>query len=589
MRNKARFFLAVFLGLALPLKAQAPAVIASDYLTVTNDLSVFIPSQMKKWKVKGVSVALVDGSRIVWAKGFGTADEKTQIPADEKTRYRIGAMSQIFTASEILRLAQAGRVKLDAPLSKSLTDFSIQNRFEKAPPLTLRSLLAHHSGLPAFYLKGMWVEPQSLEALTKELGQNFLAAPPQTIYRLSYLDGDLLGRVIEVKTGKAFEQAMADDILGPLRMNDSSYGNSSLLSKGYWNDIPSEPVTMRDVPFAGMISTARDLAVFLQKILGEKPNAFQTQTQKAAWKAAYPGLPLDFGHEVGLGWTLNGMEVEKGGSLAWQNGNYPPYVSQITVLRDKRLGVVFLSNSEGGERMAMETSRRALKGMVNEKEGLTLPLEEAKLPVPPAIQVAPEVMDSYTGLYSAFGQVTPIENRGDHLEGRFFNYDFDLIPIAPGRFMPRFVFLFLFPINFPQFPLEISHVNGQTLAVLRGLPFPIPLQKITAAPIPESWKKREGRYLQEKPDGQIDFKELKLKEEKGVLTISAKIAIKPFHYPLSDFKIGLLPVSGDDAIVPGLFFTDGDTLHAVDENHQIRIFYSGYWFRRDNSGPMVPD
>ena len=146
--------------------------------------------------------------------------------------------------------------------------------------------------------------------------------------------------------------------------------------------------------------------------------------------------------------------------------------------------------------------------------------------------------------------------------------------------MPRFTFLFLFPIDFPQFPLELTEVDGQQVAVLRGLPFPIPLLKITPPEIPEAWKARLGAYSLDDPDEQIVLSNISLEIRNGLLTAVSKLEIKPFEFKADHLASGLLPVSDNDAVIAGLFYGDGGTLHALDEDGQTHIFYSGYGFTK---------
>ncbi len=565
----------------------APSPGETDYSQVIQDLDNFIPDKMMDEHVRGLSVALVDGDRVVWVKGFGYADADKRIHATGDTLYHLGAVSKIFTAAEVLKLAGEGRVGLDKPLRKYLPGFSIHSRFKRAKALTVRSLLASHSGLPGFFLKGIWVDrPEGLKDFVEDLKSDYLVAPPQSLYKYSYVDYDLLGRLVEVKRKKAFADAVKEDLFDPLGMDSSSFDNSSdtdpQLAQGYRHGDLVKLIHLRDVPAAGMVSSAKDLAKFLQAVLGGEGN----EVLKSMLKPQYPDLPLDFGHQVGMGWQLSGLDIEGSQGTAWHDGEYPPYIAQLTVLDRQGLGVVFLSNSEEGDKPREEVTVRALKLMLQAKYGIKEDLKKKKIEMPKTVEVPLEQLDQDAGYYSALGQLMKVTRRDGHLAAEWDGHQLDLLPVSQDTFVPHLTFI-IFPIDLPQFPITFSPVQEQVTGVLGGLAFPVPLQKIQPVEIPPAWKDREGDYELENPDGQFEFSRISLGEKEGFLTVTLKVSFKAFDLKDQEFKVALLPLSNEDAVIPGLFYGDGGTLHAGQDN-PARVYYSGYWFTKKESPHPTP-
>jgi CubicO group peptidase (beta-lactamase class C family) len=587
-----------FLG-TQALFSQSPAPLptpgAPDYSVAIQNLQNFIPDEMGRNHMKSLSIALVDGDRVVWVKGFGYADGDRKIQASCDTLYHIGALSKIFTAAEVLKLAEEGKVGLDKPLSQYLPGFSVHSRFKKTKPMTVRSLLANHSGLPGFFIKGVWVDhPQSLSDLVDELKSEYRVSPPQTLYKASYVDYDLLGRMVELKRKKAFADALKEDLFDPWGMDSSSFDNSSdgdpRLAQGFQRGDNMPPIHLRDIPAAGMVSSANDMARFLQFLLGGKAPGdsapLKPATLKSMFETQYPDRPLDFGHQTGLGWQLSGLDIEGSQGTAWRDGVYPPYVAGIDVLYRQGLGVVFLSNSGEGD-LQQELAVRALKLMLEAKFGIKADLNKKKIEMPKTIELAPGQLDRYSGFYSALGQLMKVFRQDNHLSANFQGHQLDLLPVTPDTFVPHLTFLLLFPVDLPQYPLTFSTVEGGDVALLGGLPFPIPLEKIEPVDIPQAWKDREGEYEIENPDGQFQFNGLRLEEREGFLTVESTISSKLFDVKDQEFKVALLPLSDEDAVVPGLFYWDGETLHAQEDN-PTRIFYSGYWFRKKAVSQTAP-
>ena len=576
-----------------PTPASTPG--ETDYSKVIQNLESFIPDKMSDDNVKGLSVALVDGDRIVWVKGFGFADWDNRIRATGDTLYHLGAVSKIFTAAEVLKLAQEGRIGLDRPLRKYLPEFSIHNRFKKAKALTVRSLLASHSGLPGFFLKGIWVDqPEGLTDFIKDLKSDYLVAPPQSLYKYSYVDYDLLGRLVEVRRKEAFADAVKEDLFDPLGMDSSSFDNSSdadpRLAQGYRKGDKVKLIHLRDVPVAGMVSSANDLAKFLQAVLGGQESGGQSRKEskilKSMFKPQYPDIPLDFGHQVGMGWQLSGLDIEGSQGTAWHDGEYPPYIAQLTVLDRQGLGLVFLSNSEEGDKTREEITVRSMKLMLQAKFGMKEDLKKKKIVMSKTVEVPIDQLDQDAGYYSALGQLMKVIRQDSHLAAEWDGHQLDLLPVSQDTFVPHITFI-IFPIDLPQFPITFSRVQGQETGVLGGLAFPVPLEKIQPVEISQAWKDREGDYELENPDGQFQFSRISLGEKEGFLTVTLKVSFKAFDMKDQEFKVALLPLSDQDAVIPGLFYGDGGTLH-IGEDDPIRVYYSGYWFAKKASPNPTP-
>lgn len=592
------FALILLLGDSSPGRSQetaapSPSPTPVSFDGVIEDLNDFIPREMDKGHVKGLTIALVAGDKVVWVKGFGYANLQKNLRSNGDTLYHVGAVSKIFTAAEILKMADDRALNLDRPLRKILPAFSINSRFEGAKPITPRALLSDHSGLPGFFLKGIWVDhPESLEDFVQELKSDYLVAPPQTLYKYSYVDYDLLGRIVELKNQEPFAQALKDDLFDPLGMDSSSFDDSSdadpRLAQGYRHGEPVSLIHLRDIPAAGMVSSANDLARFLQFVLGGSApgdsSPLSGKSLQAMFTPAYPDLPLDFGHEVGLGWQLSGIDIQGAEGVAWHDGEYPPYNAEVAVLEKQGMGLVLLSNSAEGDALQGDVTERALKLMLHAKYGIPEELRKKKVEMPKTVEVPEDLLEKDAGIYSALGQLMKIAPGKGRLTADFQGHQMDLLPVSQDTFVPHLTFI-IFPIDLPQFPLTFSTAGGQDVAVLGGLTFPVPLEKIQSVDIPQAWKDREGAYELQNPDGEFLFSRITLGEKEGFLTVDLKVSFPAFDIKDQEFKVALVPLSDEDAVIPGLFYGDGGTIHAGDDG---RAYYSGYWFVK-KPGPGTPE
>ena len=128
---------------------------------------------------------LVDGPDVVWMTGFGLADRERGVVADGDTVYHIGSASKAFAATALMQLWDQGRVNLEAPLTNYIPEFSMLPRYTDSGPVTVRSLLNHHSGIPGDVMNGMnatQVREDTADWLIHYLQGEYPAAPVNERY-----------------------------------------------------------------------------------------------------------------------------------------------------------------------------------------------------------------------------------------------------------------------------------------------------------------------------------------------------------------------------------------------------------------------
>jgi CubicO group peptidase (beta-lactamase class C family) len=556
-----------------------------DYRYLSEYLDWMIATEMRRAKVPGVSIAVVDDRRIVWSKGFGWADAANAVPATPDTRYRVGSISKLITATEIVRRVDRGALDLDSPVASVLPEFSVRNRFAEARPVTVRSLLAHHSGLPSGYLKGMWdTDPESLAELVVRLRDTSLASPPQTQFRYSNAGYSMLGRLIEQQAGQPFADALQRDLLDPLGMNRSAFAHGpqppAPYAKAYRKGEELSPIGLRDAPAGALLSSVTDMAQFIRFVLADgrvgDERLIRAQTLRTMFESQFAGLPLDFGHAVGLGWMLNGVSVPGAGPLSWHNGQWPGYYGCLLVAREQKLGVIVLANGEEASRFALPVATKALELALEAKRGVAV----AAPPVPTnrePVALAPERLDEYAGNYVIFATLSRISRKGDRLAGDFAGNGIDLIPVGDEVFVPKKSVLGLFDITLPNLSLRFTAVQDRRFAVLDGLPVPFAFERLREKPIPAAWRSRVGSYRCDNGDASLDFKSMELAIDEGLLVAKvAGFASRLWGYEGADGRVALEAISDDEAIVTGVGNDEGGVLRVVRGEGRERIVYSGY-------------
>jgi CubicO group peptidase (beta-lactamase class C family) len=213
--------------------AAAPPALAAEEATAPPDsrladaaalYDLWAGEQLAYNGVPGVVVGVVSGGRLAWAKGYGTTDLSGGSPLTPATRFRIGSVSKVFTATAILQLRDAGRLRLDDPVAKHLPWFKVPSPFPTAPPITIEHLLTHTSGLSREAPFDAWTthEFPTREELRAAMPRVTVISPPGKTYRYSNLGLALLGEVVAAASGEGWADYVRAHITAPLGMSSTT-------------------------------------------------------------------------------------------------------------------------------------------------------------------------------------------------------------------------------------------------------------------------------------------------------------------------------------------------------------------------------
>jgi hypothetical protein len=466
----------------------------------------------------------------------------------------------VITATQIMNLYATGKIDIDYSVSKYLKDFSVKSRFNNTKPITLRTLLSHHSGLPSDILAGMWVQhPISLSALMDKIKEESLTSPPQTMYKYSNIGYSVLMEY------SSFE--LTPEI-------------NPFYAKGYRYGKEVERTPLRDLPAGSMLSNVEDMGRFIRFIFSDKKIktkvVIQPDVLREMFTPQFTGLPLDFNHEVGLDWVLGGLMSPIDDVIVWHNGAAIPHQAHVSLLPNRKLGVVILANTDEASQFITDLGVKSLKLALEAKYGKTLSEPEKPKDIV-AVSVADKLLDEYAGRYVVFGNMTPINRSGNNLEIELWGNKLDLIPVSNDTFVPKASAFGLISIPLLKFSLQFKTVQGKQVALLHGLPAPYAFQKISKYTISEAWKSRLGFYRTNMQDELFKINKLQLEIEDGILLFNVTVQGKSADTG-TNLKMALHPISDTEAVVTGLANGEGGTVSIIKNGALENIIYSGFMF-----------
>jgi len=309
-------------------------------------------------------------------EAVGFADLKSRKPMAVDSVFWIASMSKPITATAFMMLVDEGKASLDDRVERFLPEFRDQmlatvdengraSRKKPSHPITVREILSHTSGLP-FSAAGEspTLDVGTLAERCREYARTPLESDPGTRYRYSNAGINTAGRIIEVVSGRSYEDFLDARVFGPLGMKDTTFWpNSEQTSRLAISYKPTadgrslEPTTItqlryplndrtrQPMPAGGLFSTASDVGRFCRMILNrgawEGERLVSEQCIAEMTRKQTSSLPESYG----LGWSVEGASFGHGGAYA-TNMTIDPGRSRVYVFMVQHAGFPGASGSK---------------------------------------------------------------------------------------------------------------------------------------------------------------------------------------------------------------------------------------------------
>lgn len=220
-------------------------------LPETQNMDRIIERFMRKWEIRGASFALMKDGKLLYAKGYGFADQEQQIPAETHHIFRIASVSKLITAIGIMKLVEEGRLHLDDPVFGSLgiLNDSLYSdiRDSRVKQITVEHLLRHQAGFTTVYGDPMFCSldiakkmnvppPADLNTIIRFVLSRRLRYVPGTSTAYSNIGYGILSKIIEKVSGMSYEKYIQENILRPAGCFDMHLGRN-LYENKYENEV----------------------------------------------------------------------------------------------------------------------------------------------------------------------------------------------------------------------------------------------------------------------------------------------------------------------------------------------------------------
>jgi CubicO group peptidase (beta-lactamase class C family) len=434
----------------------------------SSELQARLEALIAEHGVPGAQLAVLDGDEIVEVSA-GVLSLRTGCPVTPDALFLPGSIGKLYTATLVLMLADDGVLDLDAPIRTYLPDFTVADE-SAAAIVTVRNLLSHTSGFDGDHFTDTGRGDDALARYVDGCADLPQIADPGTIWSYSNSSYSILGRIVEVLSGKTFEDVLRERLFVPLGLEHSvSFADEAIVhptAVGHEPDPDDESRRIVATPWglgrafgpmgSALVASAGDVLRFVRLHLdgGLAPSGDRllSEASVAAMQEEQIGLVDDvLGRAWGLGWILDRWgEVD----VIGHDGNSIGQNAFMRVAPGERFGFCLQTNVGS----ALLLYRELAGWLFGERFGVG--------PRPDAESLAdPAVADParYTGVYEREG--LRLEVSADDA-GRLFATVHPTHAVAQSQSWPPMVDLPLRPVEQPDtFMLRVPIADADLPAV----------------------------------------------------------------------------------------------------------------------------
>ncbi len=328
-----------------------------------------IDSTLTENNIPALSIAIIEGGKVTLFKGFGTMERNGSTSVDKNSIYQIASQSKMFTGIIVNNLIKEGKLKLDDPITKYLSDVLNWESTERLKVVKLKSLLQHTAGIAndacSNYKRRIdgeaWLEGYSEKELIKDLNEMELVYEPDTQWKYSNSGYAIVGYICEKVSGMDYDALLKKYVTEVYNLDNTSITldsyQKSLLVTPYRKDdreVKTQASLMgKATPASAIYSNTSDLS----KLIVEQIKAYRKNKAENLYS---PLVLTEQVAEMGRNDLYYGYGLIMKSEENWTNYNHggdaDGFGCEYYFSPEKEIGVVFLTSS-GGRWIGMLTNQ----------------------------------------------------------------------------------------------------------------------------------------------------------------------------------------------------------------------------------------
>ncbi len=322
---------------------------------------------VKKPAMVGLAVGIVERGRITFLSGYGETIAGSGDKVTPDTVFRWASVSKGVAATMVAKLAEQGRLSLDAPAYRYAPSLKLPGGNEVRARVS--DVLSHRLGLYRNAFDNKLEEGQSAKLLRGTLFQLNSICPPGTCWSYQNVAYDAASEMVEKATGKPYREVVQHQLFDPIGMTSASLTRAGLEGSKSWarpHSVGRRPLGVNDIYYGvpaagGMNSDIKDMTLWMMAQMGEMPAVLSPRLLDTIHAARVP-TPNERGRlrkflerlsnpEYGLGWR---SYEYAGHHIVGHRGGVNGYRSLILFDPRRKSGVVALWNSNTSQPGGLE-------------------------------------------------------------------------------------------------------------------------------------------------------------------------------------------------------------------------------------------
>ena len=327
-------------------------------------LNEVVEEVMAAAQVPGAVVGITLGDQTLTA-AYGVTNVNHRLPVTTDTYFQIGSITKTFTGTAVLRLADQGRLDLDAPVREYLPNFRVADEHASAA-VTVRHLLTHSPGWTGDFFHDTGSGDDALARYVEAMATLEQQAPLGQLYSYNNAGFVLLGRILEVVSGSSFAALLHDLVLEPLGLEQSTLDPTVVMTerfvvghtRGQDGPAVARPWALPRYaqPGGGLICTVSDLLRYAAFHLAGSGSVNGSKLLAAERLAEMQHPQVQIGGQqdaVGLSWFITDFQ---GVSTLSHGGGTVGQGAYLLLAPEQELALAIMTNGQQGGRV-IETVR----------------------------------------------------------------------------------------------------------------------------------------------------------------------------------------------------------------------------------------
>lgn len=413
-----------------------------------NELVDITKSLMESTHVPGVALGIAAGDE-EYIAGLGVTSVENPLPVTPETLFHNGSTNKTVTSTILFHLIERGFVSLDDRVRKYLPDFKVASE-ETAASVTIRNLLNHTSGWQGDYMVETGEGDDAMRLYIEKMADLQQLTPLGELFTYNNAGFNVVGRVIEVITGKPYETAAREIVLDPLEMTNTFF---------FPHEIMLHRFAVGHVYNDGVTKTTRRFNLFRSyAACGGRCNSdvrdqlryarFHISSQQPDPTGKYarvlkpetlqlmqaPSVPTDDGGWMGMNWFIKQAGhlryLEHGGSTSGQQ-------SALWFAPEQNFAMTVLTNETAGYVLHFEICKWVQEHFLHAVE-----------PTPAALELSQDQIQEFAGPYHVIGSSDVFEIKIDHSSFQIVHVPGQEEDGRQGQAYPPFECMFYAPDKF---------------------------------------------------------------------------------------------------------------------------------------------